>query len=309
MTYQSETDLAGLAAFVSVVEANGFTAAAKRTGQRKATLSLKVQALEKRVGVTLLARTTRSVRLTDEGRAYLEPARRALAAAAEAEAVVARSRVEPAGRLVVTTSVALAELLFEPVVVPFLAKHRKVTLHLDTSVRVLDLVRDGVDLALRPGPLEDSAYRARRLGELPGGYYASPALLKRLGPLRTPDDLQRFPTIVVPRSEAPMSWPFTVRGRTVQVAVRPRLSVTSFHLAAQAAAQGLGVVRTPEVFVAEALKRRQLVRVLNDVTLPAYALHAVYTEQALLSPKTRVFLEMVEAWFRRGVQTKRSGRA
>jgi DNA-binding transcriptional LysR family regulator len=123
MAHQSGLALEQLATFVAVVDANGFSAAARLTNARKATLSRRVRQLEERLGVTLLARTTRTLRLTDEGRAYLEHARRAMSAAVDADAVVALAKRKPTGVLRVTTSAALASVLLENVVTGFLARH------------------------------------------------------------------------------------------------------------------------------------------------------------------------------------------
>ena len=191
MPYQSERSLAELAAFVAVVESNGFSAAARASGARKATLSLRVSDLETRLGVPLLVRTTRSLRLTEEGRAYLEHARRSLAAARDADAVVTAAKSEPSGLLRVTAPGSLADMLFNTVVVAYLTKHPGVSVSLDTSMRRIDLTREGFDLAVRIGPLAESGLVARRLGKTSGGYFASPKYLEQRGKPRRPEDSTR----------------------------------------------------------------------------------------------------------------------
>src|SRR5918992_4515145 len=148
MAYQSGMALEQLATLVAVVDANGFAAAARATNLRKATVSQRIQQLEKRLGVSLLVRTTRSLRLTDEGRAYVEQARRAL----------------EVGVLRVTMHAALASMLFESVVLPYMANNPDVSVHIDTSMRRIDLAREGFDLAVRTGvgPLAESSFIARR---------------------------------------------------------------------------------------------------------------------------------------------------
>jgi LysR family transcriptional regulator for bpeEF and oprC len=297
MEYQSGRALEELAAFVAVVEANGFSAAARSSGARKATLSRRVQELEGRLGVSLLARTTRSLRLTEEGRAYLAHAQRSLSAARDAEEVVALAKSKPTGHLRVTTSGSLAGALLEPVVAEYLERYPAVTIELDTSVRRMDLVREGFDLAIRVGPLADSTLVARRLGIATGGYYAGRRYLKRRGTPRRPEDLERHATIVVPQKERAMEWPFVDGKRKFRCLVTPRFSVTSFEIAARAAAADLGVVRTPRYFVEALLERRRLVQVLEPFTPKGIDVYAVYPPGGMLVPKTRVFVEMVSAFF------------
>jgi DNA-binding transcriptional LysR family regulator len=295
MAYQSGLALEQLATFVAVVDANGFSAAARLTHARKATLSQRVRQLEKRLGVTLLARTTRTLRLTDEGRAYLEHARRALSAAVDADAVVARAKQKPSGVLRVTTSAALASVLLETVITPFLSKHPQVSVHLDTSVRRTNLIREGNELAVRTGPLEESSLLSRKLGTIRCGYYASPACRER-EPLR-PEDVAQCRAIVV-GSEGPPEWPFVVKGKPRSIVVRPRVVVDSFDLAIRAAVDGAGIVRSPRHFAEPHLAKGRLRPVLLEWTPPSKDVYAVFPPGATLVPKTRLFIDALAAWFK-----------
>lgn len=297
MAYQSQHALDELAAFVAVVEYNGFTAAARASGARKATLSARLASLERRLGVPLLVRTTRSLRLTDEGRAYFEHARRAIAAARDAEAVVAAARARPSGLLRVTAPTQLGALLLESVVIPYLGRHAGVAVQLDTSVRRIDLIREGFDLAVRQGPLEDSELIARRLGTTSGGYFASPRYLARRGTPHRPKDLTDHDTIAIPRGDGPIEWTFVAGAKRFAVTIRPRLTVTSFELGARAAAASLGILRAPTHFVQHHVARKQLVRILADWSPPDAELFAVLAPGAASVPKTRAFLDMLIAWF------------
>ena len=302
--YQSEHALAELAAFAAVVDSGGFSAAARALGLRKATLSGRVRSLERRLGVSLLARTTRTLRLTDEGRAYLEHARRSLTAARAAEAAVASARAQPSGTLRVTTSPALAGMLIDAVIAPYLAQHPAVTLELDTSPHTLDVLKDGFDIAIRVGPLADSSLIARRLGTASGGYYASPAYLARHGTPRRPEDIEGHTIVLVPRGPPPHAWRFFgTDGSRRSIVVQPRLLVTSFEVAARAAAHGLGMIRSPEYFVRGHLESDDLVQVLQPWTPPGFDVHAVFPRGGALVPKTRVFIDALAAWF-----TARGGR-
>jgi len=302
MEHQLGRSLEELATLVAIVDAAGFSAASRATGARKATLSHRIQQLERRLGVVLLVRTTRSLRLTDEGCAYYEHAKRALAAARDAEAVAVSAKAAPSGTLRVTTSAALAALVLDGVVVPFLRRYGAASLVLDTSVTRMDLVRERMDLAIRPAPLSDSSLVARRLGVLTGGYYASPRYLKQRGRPARPEDVREHDAIVVPGGSEPMEWPFVVGGRRRMIAVRPRLSVTSFELAARAAAAGLGLLRSPTYFVRRFLANRQVVPVLTEWSAPGGEIYAVFPPGGTLLPRARVFVDMLASWFEDNAQ-------
>jgi DNA-binding transcriptional LysR family regulator len=299
MEYQSERAFEELRAFVAVVEAQGFRAAARATRGRKATLSARVQDLEGRLGVPLLVRTTRSLRLTDEGRAYFEHASRALAAARDAEAVVLSAKSEPRGTLRVTTSAAMAALVMDNVVSAYLAKYTHARVELHVSERRVDLARERFDLAVWAGALEDSSLIARNLGVAAGGYYASPRYLARRGEPDSPDDLATHDVIVVPKGDAPIEWAFVIGGKQKWFAMRPRLVVTDLGLAARAASDGSGIVRAPLAVVQPYIAKKQLIAILGRWTPPGLEVHAVFPSGATLVPKTRAFVDMLQGWFRR----------
>jgi LysR family transcriptional regulator, regulator for bpeEF and oprC len=281
-----------LMAFVSVIDAGGFTAAARRTQSRKSTLSMRVRDLEARLGVPLLVRTTRSLRLTEEGAAYLEHARRSVASARDAEDVVVAARSAPRGTLRVTMAPTLAATVFDRVT-DYLVRYPEVRLHLEATDRAVDLVREGFDLAVRVGPLDDSSLVSRRLGAGDGGFFASPAYLRRRGTPRHPDELLEHDVIVVPKGGRTGEWPMVVHGEQRQVRVKARLVVTDVGLAVRAAARGLGITRAPMCVVEPLLRRKQLVRVLVEHTLVPPEIHALYPPAGSVLPKTRLFLEML----------------
>lgn len=298
MAYQSARALQELAAFALVVEHGGFSSAARQHGVRKATLIDQVTALEKRLGAPLLQRTTRTIRLTEEGRTYFDHARRTLEAAREAEASVTRAKSEPTGLLRVTAHPAVAAAVLGSVMVRYVAENPRVRVELDTSHRRRDLVRDGFDLAVRVGPLEDSTLLVRKLGTSSGGYYASPDYLERRGTPSRIEDLQTHDAIVVRRGDRTPQWPFLV-GRK-RIAIRPpaRVTVSSFELAAQAAAAGMGILRSPHHFVRETLAAERLVPVLTGSTPPPMMVHAVFTRASSRVAKTRVFMDLLARGFR-----------
>lgn len=297
MEYQSEAALEELRAFVAVVNAKGFSAAARATQGRKATLSKRVQTLEARLGVSLLVRTTRSLRLTEEGGAYFAHASRALSAARDAEASVIAARSDPRGLLRVSTSASLAALVLDDVVPVYLRQHSQVRVAVEVSERRGDLLREGVDLAVWAGALQDSSLIARRLGVTTGGYYASPSYLARRGKPRSLDELARHDTIAVPKGDAAPDWAFVVAGKRKRVVLEPRLVLSDLALAVRAATAGLGIVRAPRSAVAPQLLTKQLVPVLVAQTPPGLEVFAVFPPGGALVPKTRVFIDLLQQAF------------
>ncbi|HEX2574114.1 MAG TPA: LysR substrate-binding domain-containing protein [Polyangia bacterium] len=297
MAIQSLPDLEALGLFVAVVEAGGFSAAARRIGTRKTLMSRRVRQLEERLGVQLLFRTTRTLQLTDEGRAYFAHATRALTAAREAEATLESTRREPSGLLRVTTTPILAERMLEPVVVAYLERYPQVTLELDVRSQPIDLVREGFDVAVRAGPLPDSSLTARLLGHARAGYFASPEYLRRHGRPTEPSELAEHACIAI-GTEAIVEWPFIQQGRLLKTIIHPRLLTTSYDLALRATVSGLGITRMPGFYVREHTAARRLVAVLDEWTPPSFPVH-VLMPAGTPSPKARTFIDLVIEHFER----------
>ncbi len=284
-------NLDDLGFFVAVVEAGGFSAAARVLGARKAQVSRRVQVLERALGSRLLERTTRAVRLTEVGEAVYERAARAVALAREARDVVASQRAEPAGLLRVSATQLLADLVLKPVVFQFLRKYPRVSVELDVTSRNVDLVRERFDLALRVGVPTDSNLVGRVLGKGRAVYAGAPALVRAAAGLEKPRDLERVDAVVL--SGGAPDWVFE-RGRA-RVLVRPkiRLITPSYTLAREAALGGIGLVRLPSYYVAADLKSGRLEQVLEDWTPREVSITAVYASRELVAPKTRAFVDML----------------
>jgi DNA-binding transcriptional LysR family regulator len=293
VTYQSG-ELDDLGIFVAVVDAGGFSAAARVTGARKAHVSRRIQELERRLGVRLLERTTRTVRLTEAGAAYYDRASRAVALAREARAAVDAGRHEPVGLLRITTTQLLAELVLRPVVLAYLGKYPQVSVELDVTSRFVDIVREGFDLALRVGVPSDSNLVGRVIGKGRAICIASPTYLAGVVAPRAPKDLERLDAVTI--SGGPSEWAFQRRGRKVVVRPRLRLTTPSYALAREAIVAGLGVGRLPSYFVAEDLAGGRLEVVLEPWTPPAISVTAVYASRGLVAPKTRAFVDALTAY-------------
>lgn len=293
MEYQSEQALEELRAFVAVVEAQGFRSAARATQGRKATLSKRVQDLEARLGVPLLVRTTRSMRLTDEGRAYFEHASRALAAARDAESVVLSAKAAPRGVLRVTAAAALAAHVLDAVIARYLHQYPDVRVVLHASERRLDIVRDGFDVAIWGGPLDDSSLVARKLGVAAGGYFASPKYLARRPAPQSPDELASHDLVTITKGTGATEWPFVAGDKAKHVAIRPRLVLSDIELVLRAGVGGLGIIPAPLSVAEPYVAKKQLVQVLRSWTRPAIDVHAVFPPGGALVPKTRAFLDLL----------------
>jgi LysR family transcriptional regulator, regulator for bpeEF and oprC len=284
-------NLDDLGFFVAVVDAGGFSAAARALGARKAHVSRRVQQLEQALGARLLERTTRAVRLTEVGSAVYERAAQAVALAREAREVVASQQAEPSGTLRVSATQLLTDLVLRPVVFQFLRKYPRVSVELDVTSRSVDLVRERFDLALRVGVPTDSNLVGRVLGQGRAVYVGAPALLRSAGALTKPRDIERVDAVVI--SGGAPDWLFE-RGRA-RVLVRPksRLVTSSYAVAREAALGGIGLVRLPSYYIGADLRSGRLEQVLDGWTPREVSITAVYASRELIAPKTRVFVDML----------------
>ena len=282
--------LDAMQAFVAVADLQGFAPAARKLGLSPSGVTRSIAALEERLGARLLQRTTRSVTLTDVGMRYLERARRILGDVEEAESSAEGERTRPSGRLVVSAPIGFGRLHVSPVMSKYLARHAEVSAELRLSDRMINLVEDGVDLAVRIGHLPDSTLVARHVGEMRRMVVASNAYLKRRGEPKTPHAIASHDTIQF--GVAP-DWRFVEEGREIRVASTPRFATNSFDAAIQYAEQGGGLTRVMAYQAAEALKRGRLKIVLAKFEQPALPIHIVYPTSRLLSAKVRTFIDLV----------------
>ena len=282
--------LDAMQAFVAVADLQGFAPAARKLGLSPSGVTRLIAALEQRLGARLLQRTTRSVTLTDVGTRYLERVRRILGDVEEAESSAEGERTRPSGRLVVSAPIGFGRLHVSPVMSKYLARHAEVSAELRLSDRMINLVEDGVDLAVRIGHLPDSTLVARHVGEMRRMVVASNAYLKRRGEPKTPHAIASHDTIQF--GVAP-DWRFVEEGREIRVASTPRLATNSFDAAIQYAEQGGGLTRVMAYQAAEALKRGRLKIVLAKFEQPALPIHIVYPTSRLLSAKVRAFIDLV----------------
>lgn len=294
--------LAAMRVFLAVIESGGFTAAARRLKLPLATVSRQVASLERELGARLLARNTRNVAATEAGRVLAERAKRILDEMAEAESLVAGDAQTLAGRIVVSAPILLGHHFLVGIVADFMAAHPRVEIDLWLDDRFVDLVAEGIDVALRVGPLADSSLVVRRLGGFKHRLVASPAYLAAHGTPRRPEDLARHECILSVRQIEGARWKLARGGEERVVPVRGRLRTDEAEAIIRAAAAGLGIGRAPDWLVAGALDSGKLAEVLPAWREAERPLHAVFSGARLLSPRVKRFADLVaERWNARTV--------
>ncbi|HEX5749336.1 MAG TPA: LysR family transcriptional regulator [Archangium sp.] len=294
MDRSSTLGLDDMMVFLAVVETGSFTIAARQLGVRKSTVSRRVSALEERLGLELLQRTTRHLRLTDAGERYHARCTRIAAEAHAAEEELRNERDVPRGTLRVSTEPLLAELLLPALLSPYLSRYPEVEVEVLTSWARTDVMTGGFDLSLRAGPLADSSLRVRTLGSARVAYCASPSYLREHGTPRTPRELREHVCVGITEAGSPVLWPFAgPKGRLLQVPVTTRLRVNHFPLAYRAVLDGLGLGRFPQPVVARDVAAGRLVELLTGYLPPSFNVHALYPSNRRPPPKVRAFLQLL----------------
>lgn len=282
-------------AFVAVADLHGFAPAARKLGLSASAVTRLIASLENHLGARLLQRTTRSVTLTDVGARYLERSRRILGDLEEAENSVQAERSKPSGRLIVSAPLMFGRLHVGPVMSAYLKQYPDVSAELRLSDRTVNLVEEGIDLAVRIGHLADSSVIARAVGDMRRVVVASPRYLKARGTPQKLSDLADHEVIQFSGSSALAEWRFMESGREIRVPNTSRFATNSTDAAVLHAEQGGGLISVLAYQVAESLKAGRLKIVLAKYELPAMPIHLVYPTSRLLSAKVRAFIDLVVA--------------
>jgi DNA-binding transcriptional LysR family regulator len=292
------SDLNAVSAFAKVVELKSFRAAAGALGIPKSTVSRKIAELEDTLGARLLERTTRSLRLTDAGKAYHARIAPALDALGEAEHAVEEQSAKPSGRLKLSMTVEGGQILLGPILGELLTLYPDVQVEVELLDRRVDLIEEGFDLAIRVGALSDSSLIAKKLGA-PGclHVFASPAYLKAHGRPKHPRELSQHDCLIMSAQSTPAAWTFKDKRKPITVKVRVRSGANSFTLLRDLAVAGHGLVRLPRYLAADALERGELISVLEAYLPDAMPWHAVYPSARNLSPKVRALVALLERRF------------
>ncbi|WP_193099840.1 LysR family transcriptional regulator [Burkholderia sp. Z1] len=282
-----------MALFVEVVKAKGFRSAADALGMPNSTLSRRIGALEKAIGLRLLHRTTRRIELTEAGQLYFERCKRIVDEARLAHEQLGELLAEPAGVLRASFPVDFAVIYLTPLIVEFANLHPRLTFDFELTSRRVDLVSEPFDVAIRIGESADSQLVARRLATFRNQLYASPRYLERAGEPLEPDDLKRHQCLSVQRVA---TWALRDGVREVEVPVDGRFVVNSVGMNRQLAVHDTGIIQVPEAVVADDVAAGRLRRVLPEwegAAVPVYAM----TETRLLPAKTQIFIEFLREHF------------
>jgi DNA-binding transcriptional LysR family regulator len=279
--------------FVAVVEAGGFSAAARTLGMPLATVSRKVSELEDQLRARLLIRTTRRVAPTEEGQLFFETSRRLLEELGEAERLVAGEYRAPRGELSVSAPIVLGRLHLTPIVTEFLAAYPEVDVGLHLMDRLVNMAEENIDVSLRIGHLPDSSLRAIGLGAIRLVVCASPAYLDAHGLPASPADLVHHHCVTFTALVAQKEWQFVAKRQTERFPVRSRLSVNTAEAAADAAIAGLGITRLLCYQVLQPIREGRLKLILVDYEPEPLPVHLIYGSAKLVPQKLKAFVDFV----------------
>lgn len=290
-------DLNQLLIFEKVSNNQSFTKAAQELGIEKSTVSMKVSQLEEHLGVRLLNRTTRSVTLTEAGEGYFEYCRQIVETAKEAEHYAETLSSEPQGMLRISTPMDFGHIVVKTLIDPFLKAHPKVSVDLNLTNQPIDIIRERIDVALRPGlgPMQDSTLIAKQILKTELGLYASPNYITRRGEPESLPAIQEHDFILFTIGEENI---ITVSRADVTYQLQPkaRLNINDVLACKEAALSGLGITMIPALIAEEDVKNKKLIRVLPDYKLPTATLFALYPSRQWMPAKLKVFLEYLESW-------------
>jgi DNA-binding transcriptional LysR family regulator len=286
-------------AFVTVAEQGSFVAASERMDLSRAMVTKLVSALEARLGVRLMHRTTRRLSLTAEGESYLAEVAPLLGELDTLESRLSQGAARPAGRLRVTAPVSFGELFLGAALSDFCRLYPEIEIDLSLNDRRVDLVEEGYDLALRISQLSDSSLIARRLLSIHGVLCASPAYLRTHGTPMHPDELTRHNCLVYTLTDHTGLWQFVdAGGEMLRVKVQGSLRANNGDLLLDAAAHGMGITRQPRFLLERALESGALVEVLRDFNrAPLGGLYAVYPERRHVPGKVRALVDFFVGYF------------
>jgi len=288
-------DLNDLYYFARVVEHRGFAAAGRAIGIPKSRLSRRVAALEHGLGTRLIQRSTRRFAVTELGETFYRHCRAMVSEAEAAREIIDRHRAEPQGTVRISCPVLIAQGPLSEIVSAFLRRYPLVRLRIDATNRRVDVINEGLDIAIRVRqlPLDDSELVVKILGSGDAALVASPAFLEHFGRPKQPEDLAHLDTLDMTRPGDDHQWTLTKDEDVRVVRLRPRLVTDEMMTLRQAALDGIGVVLLPTLPVVNDIEKGALEVVLPDWTLPTAVMHAVYPSRRGLMPAVRLFLDFL----------------
>ena len=284
--------------FLAVVDEGGFAPAARKLRISPPVVTRAVTELEETMGVRLLARTTRMVRVTDVGARYAADCRRILADVSESEQAATGTHAEPRGKLVITASVLFGAMYVTPVVTEYLRRYPETEVECRFVDRVVNMMDEGVDVAIRIGQLPDSSYQAVRVGQVRQVVCASPAYLEARGLPLTPEDLGGHDIVLASALTASPDWRFECERQPLVVRVKPRLISTSNDAAISAVVRGFGLTRVISYMAAPHLAAGRLKTVLTQYESAPVPVSVVHHEGRRSTSKVRAFIDLAVSLLR-----------
>jgi DNA-binding transcriptional LysR family regulator len=288
-------DLNEIAAFVSVVRYGGFTLASHELEEPKSTLSRKVSKLEKRLGTSLLVRTTRSIRLTDAGQKYYDECSRILREMEEAEKLIVPHQQAAEGTVRISAPVEVGTYMLPMVLRDFSEEYPRIHIELDLSDRYVDLMREGFDLALRAGTLKDSSLKAKKIGVSCFGLYASGEYLNKKTIPQTPKEVEVHKCIIFSPEFREFPWVVTRKGKKEKILPVSQISVNSLSMAKNLALAGAGICYIPNNLVAGGLDTKDLISVLPEWSGDPKPYYIVYPPIKIQPLRTRLLIDYLAA--------------
>lgn len=291
--------LTRMRAFIDVVEAEGFSAAARKIGRSKALLSKYVRELEDELGARLLNRTTRQFSLTEAGHIYYHRAVEIIRNIENLQDAVSENNGGARGRIRLSAPRTFADALIGRSLIDFCLAHPEITLDVSLDDRFVDLVEEGFDLAIRITDLQDSSLIAKRLAPFHTVLCGSPALIERVGKPECPEDLTNRPCVIDTNSRSRNNWHFRKPdGSPITVSVSGPLEINSPVSTKHAGLQGLGFCLLPVFIAEEEIAKGTLISVLDEFILTDGGIYVVYSHKRYLPAKVRILVDFLSQWFK-----------
>lgn len=289
--------LDGMVVFAEVIAAGSFTLAAERTGHSTSYISKEINKLEDRLGVRLIHRTTRSIRLTLEGDIYYQEARQIIDNAQQALNALSGRQIEPQGELKISCPVSFGLSRVRPIIAKFMAKYPQITLNIDLNDKKVDVVADGFDVVIRATvQLQDSSLVCRRFMTAEALTLASPEYLAKYGTPLKPQDLEQHKTLTYSHLKHPNLWSYLDKERVeMQVNVASTVTTSSPELLLELCLAGQGICRLPTFNLTDEIESGQLIPLLNDFPMPEIGVYLMYASRQHMSAKIRVFIDFIMA--------------
>ena len=285
--------LQSMEVFVAVVDLGSFTAAANAFRITPPMVSKHINGLEKRLGATLLTRTTRRLHLTEIGQTYYENCKKILGEIEVAESGATAMSATPKGLLRVSASIWFGSLTLAPIVCDYLKQHPEVNVDLSLTDRYVDIVDEGIDVAIRIGELEDSSLMARKLSLFALSICASPAYLKQIGTPKKPEDLLQHQCLGFTNWRTQSGWRLLQRQIGASTGIAPRFESNNGQALRTAALKGIGIIMMPTDLLRQDIEQGTLVEIMQDYVPPPRPIHAVYPRERQSVPKLTSFVEFL----------------